>query len=65
VKYAYEEYCLDGELESSLVAGLRTGENPDAHPEEQTMPKQLSFAYSKRYFAVDSVVYLKHRKLTI
>lgn len=62
MKYAYEEYCLDGEPGSSLVAGLRTGENPDARPEEQTMPKRLSFAYSKRYFVVDSVAYLKHRK---
>jgi len=27
----YEEYYLDGEPESSLVAGLRTGEDPDVH----------------------------------
>lgn len=60
-KYACEEYCSDGEPESSLVAGLRTGEDPDARLEEQTTPKQLLFAYSKRYFVVDSVVYLRHR----
>lgn len=57
----YEEYCLDGEPESSLVAGLRTGESLDARPEEQMMLKRLSFAYSKRYFVVDSVAYLKRK----
>lgn len=39
--YDYEEYYLDGELGSSQVAGLRTGEDPDVHPEEQTMPRRL------------------------
>jgi len=58
--YEYEEYYLDGEPESSLVAGLRTGENPDVHPEER-MLRQLWFAYSKRYFVVDSVAYLQHK----
>lgn len=57
-KYAYEEYCSDGELGSSLVAGLRTGGDPDAHPREQTMLIQLSFAYLIHYFVADSVVYL-------
>jgi len=57
----YEEYYLDGEPESSLVAGLRTGEDPDVHPEEQMTPRQLWFAYSKRYFVVDSVACLQHK----
>jgi hypothetical protein len=60
----YEECCSDGELESSLVAGLRTGGDPDAHLEERMMPKQ-SFAYSIHYFAVDSVAYLKQERVTV
>ena len=59
--YEYEEYYLDGEPESSLVAGLRTGESPDVHPEERMTLRQLLFAYSKRYFVVDSVAYLQHK----
>lgn len=58
--YEYEEYCLDGEPGSSLVAGLRTGGDPDVHPEEQTMPRRLWFAYL-RYFVVDSVACLQHK----
>lgn len=38
--YEYEEYYLDGEPESSLVAGLRTGGNPDVHPEERMTLRQ-------------------------
>lgn len=59
--YEYEEYYLDGELESSLVAGLRTGGDPDVHPEEQMTPRQLWFAYSKHYFVVDFVACLQHK----
>lgn len=47
------------------MAGLRTGGDPDVHPEEQTTPKRRSFAYLKRYFAVDSVVFLDCRKLAV
>lgn len=58
-KYEYEECCLDGELGSSLVAGLRIGEDLDARLEERTMLTRSSFAYWIHYSAVDSVEYLK------